>query len=202
MWIEFSEKNDVGNILNVTVTEINKSGVVVNINDELSGFIPKSEFAWEKAVYINDLVKIGDKIDAKIIEIDSSKRRIILSRKQCQENPWELLKIKQNDTVKGVIAVVLKDGIKVKIDGVLGYASKRSLGNTNMTNYKVGDEIELVVRVFDKNEMKLILASQNQGDFLTNTSKGTDKEISKALKEQKKMLNTFGDLADLNKWQK
>lgn len=201
MWIEFSEKNKVGEIIDVTVSEINKSGVVVKINNELSGFIPKSEFAWEKVVYINDLVKIGDEIAVKIIEIDSSKRRIILSRKQCQENPWELLKLKQNDTVKGVVAVILKDGIKVKIDNVLGYASKRSLGNTSMTNYKVGDEIELVVRVFDKNEMKLILASQSQNDAFVGTSKGTDKEISKVLKEQKKMRNTFGDLADLDKWQ-
>ncbi|MDD3383103.1 MAG: hypothetical protein PHT83_06385, partial [Bacilli bacterium] len=127
---------------------------------------------------------------------------IILSRKKCQDNPWECLNLKQNDSVKGIVTVILKDGIKVNVQGILGYASKRSLGNVSLSNYKVGNEIELIVRVFDKNEMKLILASQMQSDSFTSTSKSTDKEISKVLKEQKKVLNTFGDLADLDKWQK
>jgi len=202
MWKEFSEKNKVGDIVNVIVSEINKSGVVVKINEEISGFIPKSEFSWERDTYLTDLVKKGDALDVKIIEIDPLKRRIILSRKKCQDNPWECLNLKQNDSVKGIVTVILKDGIKVNVQGILGYASKRSLGNVSLSNYKVGNEIELIVRVFDKNEMKLILASQMQSDSFTSTSKSTDKEISKVLKEQKKVLNTFGDLADLDKWQK
>ncbi|NLD27146.1 MAG: (d)CMP kinase, partial [Acholeplasmataceae bacterium] len=123
-WQEYVADKEVGAVVKGQVTEINNSGVVMQLVDEVSGFLPKSEFAYERDVFITDTISVGDTIDVKIIEIDPHKKRIILSRKQLTENPWENLSVKVNDAVEVVVTKELKDGYKVSLNGASGYLPK------------------------------------------------------------------------------
>ena len=72
---EFLEKYNVGDIVEVKITELNKGGFVAKNDDGIEFFIPKSE----SALKLNE-DNIGKKIEAKIIEI--KKNSVVLSRKE------------------------------------------------------------------------------------------------------------------------
>ena len=79
-------KNDFieGNIYDVTVLKIVSSGIIVSLNDELTGFIHVSEIS-DDMVNLNKSFKVGDKIKAKILSINREDENISLSYKKVFE---------------------------------------------------------------------------------------------------------------------
>ena len=188
-WQDYVADKEVGSVVQAKVTEINNAGVVVDLTDQVSAFLPKSEFAYERNVFITDFVNVGDTIDVKIIEIDPHKKRIILSRKQLTENPWEKLKIKANDTVEVVVTNELKDGYKVDLQGASGYLPKGSIYNYNEP-INEGDVLKVRVRAFDPQRTRLIVNLRGEVER-------QEREIyGKYMKSQEKLSNTLGDLLE------
>ncbi|WP_345780603.1 S1 RNA-binding domain-containing protein [Sulfurihydrogenibium sp.] len=104
------DKN-VGDVVDAKVKEINKGGLVVDING-IEGFIPNSEISHFDYRNTKKSIKVGDTIKAKIFEIDKEKSKIKLSIKQTQENPVE--KFLKENPVGSVIQAKVKD-VKQKV---------------------------------------------------------------------------------------
>lgn len=85
-WEKFEKT--VGDVVEAYVKEIQKDGIVVKV-DNLEGFIPNSHIAHFNYLSAKKNIKTGQKIQAKIIEIDKEKRRLRLSIKQLTKNPVE-----------------------------------------------------------------------------------------------------------------
>lgn len=158
-WADYVADKEVGMVIEGDIVEINNAGVVLQLADEVTGFLPRSEFAYERDVYITDFVAVGDRIPAKIIEIDPQKRRIILSRKQLTENPWEKLEIQINDLVEVTVTKELKEGYKVLLQGALGYLPKRSIPADKALSE--GEVVEARVRVFDPQKTRLVVSMRS-----------------------------------------
>lgn len=189
-WSDYVADKEVGMVVEGEIVEINNSGVVVKLAEKVTGFLPKSEFAYERDVYITDYVSVGEKISAKIIEIDPHKKRIILSRKQLTENPWEKLDLKVNDPVEVTVTKELKEGYKVSLDGAIGYLPKRSLGAQE--HLSEGDVVKARVRVFDPEKTRLVVGIK------TEQEKQPRETYGKFLKNetQDKLSDTFGNLLE------
>lgn len=189
-WSDYVADKEVGMVVEGEIVEINNSGVVVKLAEEVTGFLPKSEFAYERDVYITDYVSVGEKISAKIIEIDPHKKRIIFSRKQLTENPWEKLDLKVNDPVEVTVTKELKEGYKVSLDGAIGYLPKRSLGAQE--HLSEGDVVKARVRVFDPEKTRLVVGIK------TEQEKQPRETYGKFLKNetQDKLSDTFGNLLE------
>ncbi|MFA5543018.1 MAG: (d)CMP kinase [Bacilli bacterium] len=186
-WKEFIDSHNVNDLIKGTIIEINKAGVVISFNDEIQGFLPKSEFSWERTTVIEDVVKVSEEIEVKIIELDLNKKRIILSRKQLAANPWETLKLKSNDPVKAKVLEVTDQGIRVDVEGAFGFMPKNNYSQG--TVFTVGQEIEAKVRVFDRTKTRLIVTMREENSF--------DKQsINKYLKSQERVTSTLGDFFD------
>ena len=72
-----------------TVTTVTDYGAFVELEPSVEGLIYHTELSWNsKNIHPRKLVKAGDKVKVKILEVDISKHKISLSMKQCQENPW------------------------------------------------------------------------------------------------------------------
>lgn len=83
-WDKF-DKN-VGDMIYATVKEINKFGIVVNV-DGVEGFIHNNEIDYLNPFKAKKNYKVGSKVEAKITELDKEKRKLKLSIKQTKENP-------------------------------------------------------------------------------------------------------------------
>jgi small subunit ribosomal protein S1 len=108
------EELKVGTDVTGTVTGIVDFGVFVNV-EGIEGLVHISEVSWQRVNNLGDFVKVGDKVNAKIISID--KDRLSLSIKQTTEDPWlsEVSTFKPGDEVEGTITRITPFGAFVQI---------------------------------------------------------------------------------------
>jgi len=84
-WVrEIPEKYQPGQIVTGTVTKITNFGVFVSLEDGLEGLLHISELADHKVDDPEEVVKVGDKIEVKILRVDPEDRKIGLSRKRVE----------------------------------------------------------------------------------------------------------------------
>jgi predicted RNA-binding protein with RPS1 domain len=168
-------KNPLFNQLNVgdttkgTISAFTHNGALVDING-IRAFIHVSDMSWGYVSQISEKLKIGEEINFKVLDIDSSKERIFLGIKQLEENPWLKLQnyFSRGQAVRVTIAGFTDFGIFAKINGTdlqgLLYTQNLRVSNRDLEqiqNLKVGDERE--VYIFDLNtEKKYITLSFNK----------------------------------------
>ena len=191
-WKDFISGAKVGDELEGTISEINNYGVVIDLATEVQGFLPKSEFAYERDVQVEDLFKVGDKIKTMIIQLDSNKKRVILSRKQLPDNPWNTVELKTGDVVKCVTIKQVANGVKFQTLGITGFLAAVNFGEK--TEFAAGDEFEAKVRLFEPKEYKLTVTVKEPRPREERVRRSNDvSEMSKYLRNQEKMNSTFGD---------
>lgn len=197
-WKDFVDATEVGQLVKGKVVEINNSGVVVDLSEQIQAFLPKSESSWERETNINDLFQVGQEVELKVIELDLSKKRIILSYKQLTTNPWEVLDLKQNDEVKCVVVKVLEQGVKVNVEGASGFLPTNNFGDKK--EFAEGEELTAKVRVFDPSKHKLIISLRAEAaprpkhvNAKRSNNNNEDKIVS-----QEKVSNTLGDFINLD----
>ena len=82
-----SEKFQVGQIIEGTVTGIKPFGAFVSLDDATQGLVHISHISHGFLENINDAIKVGDTVKVKILSIDAEKGKISLSIKETQEKP-------------------------------------------------------------------------------------------------------------------
>jgi len=86
-WKERAGKYAISQIVNGTITKLVPFGAFVEIEEGLEGLIHISELAYKHIEMPEEIVKVGDGVEAKIVGIDFDRRRVSLSIKQTQEPP-------------------------------------------------------------------------------------------------------------------
>lgn len=112
---EIIKKLKVGDVVEGEITGVVDFGAFMRFNG-LEGLIHISELAWKRIENPEDIVKVGDKVKAKIISIDSA--RISLSLKALQKDPWEkkAKKYKVGQIVSGEVTKLSPFGAFVQLD--------------------------------------------------------------------------------------
>ena len=77
-------KYELGQIVKGTVTKITNFGVFVGLEDGLEGLLHISELADHKVENPEEVVKVGEEIEVKVLRVDSDERKIGLSRKRVE----------------------------------------------------------------------------------------------------------------------
>ena len=112
----FLEDLELGNIKEGKISSIVNFGAFVDIGG-MDGLVHVSELSWRHVENPNEVVKVGDTVTVKVLEIDNDKERISLSIKQVTEDPWSdfELQYKQDDIVDGEVTKVVPFGAFVTI---------------------------------------------------------------------------------------
>jgi small subunit ribosomal protein S1 len=98
------EELEVGSVRSGRVTSLANFGAFVNI-DGADGLVHLSEVSWERIKHPKDVLSIGEEVETKIISIDREQKRIGLSIRQTQDNPWlgKVSDLKEGQLVEGNI---------------------------------------------------------------------------------------------------
>jgi small subunit ribosomal protein S1 len=80
-WTHLLEKYAVGNLAKGKITKMQDRGVVVEIEEDVEGFVPMSHLGRENIKKPSDIFQIGDEIPLKVIRIDPDARKLLLSVK-------------------------------------------------------------------------------------------------------------------------
>lgn len=148
----------VGDIVEGTISALTNFGAFIKF-DEVEGLIHISEIAWQRIDHPKDILKVGDKVKAQIIQIEGAK--IFLSIKRLVEDPWKKVndKYQVNQKVQGKVLKVNPFGLFVELDpDIHGLAHVSSLGEAgkNLSDIaKEGDTLEFEVISIEPNEHRL-----------------------------------------------
>jgi small subunit ribosomal protein S1 len=106
-----------GDIRKGRVTSLADFGAFVNINGA-DGLVHLSEISWDRIQHPGEVMKVGQEVEVKIISIDRDKKRIGLSLRQLQEDPWvdRIAKYEVGQLLEGTITRLTKFGAFARIE--------------------------------------------------------------------------------------
>lgn len=166
------DKYQVGDIVEGEVTGIVEFGVFIKLEENLEGLVHISEIDWGLVENLNDFVKIGDKINVKVIDIKDGK--ISLSIKALKSNPWEqaIKKYNKDDKVSGVVIKYNKHGALVSIEeGVAGlvHISEFDDDIKLRETLELGKSYQFTITLFEPKEQKMTLVHGDKKDLPSST---------------------------------
>ena len=153
-WDKFVKEMKLNDVVKGTVTSLTSYGAFVRVFDGVEGLLHISDMSWTKNIKNpSELLKKGQQVEVKIINIDEENRKINLSLKHLLENPWDKVeeKYKLGTKIKGKVKNIAAFGVFIEleegIDALLhidDISWTESVRNPHKM-YKVGDEVEAVV---------------------------------------------------------
>ncbi len=117
-WVLVDKRYPVGSRVHGRVVSLVDYGAFVELEEGVEGLIHVSEMSWtKKVVNPTKILKTDDEIDAIVTEVDLDQRRISLSLRQTERNPWEELAITQppGSIVEGKVRNLTEFGAFVEI---------------------------------------------------------------------------------------
>ncbi|EKD42518.1 MAG: hypothetical protein ACD_73C00126G0001 [uncultured bacterium] len=119
-WLDVAKKFTPGERIKGKIVNVTDYGVFVEIADGIEGLVHVSELTWSKKVkHPSKLVKVGDVVDAVILDVDAQNRRISMGIKQLEANPWDSLehKFPIGTKIKGIVRNITDFGVFLGIEG-------------------------------------------------------------------------------------
>jgi len=86
-WGEVPERYHVGDVVHGTVSRLVPFGAFVQLDEGIEGIIPNSELSHRRVNKPESVVKVGDEVEVKVLEIHPEERRMILSKRQLEPVP-------------------------------------------------------------------------------------------------------------------
>ena len=149
----------------VKVVKIMDFGLFAELEPGLTTLLHSSELSWtKKNPSSKKMFRVNDQIDCVITEIDKEKRRVAVSHRLTQENPYQLLEKKHpvGSEVEGIISSINEYAIYLKIDNLdintfLHYNDLTYLhnGEEELKKYKKDDKLKVKVLEIKVDEQKV-----------------------------------------------
>ena len=164
-WNSVKDRFSVGAKVKGKVTRCEKFGVFVGIEPGIEGLVHISEMSYRRVLKPEGIVKTGDSVDVMIKEIDVEKRRISLSMKDAEGDPWidVLEKYPVGRSIEGKIEKKERFGVFVELEpGITGLLHKSKIDNFHtpalIEKLREGDAIRVVVEEIHPDERKITLS--------------------------------------------
>jgi small subunit ribosomal protein S1 len=193
-----------GDLVSGKVVRIDRDEVLVDIGYKSEGVIPAKELSIRHDVDPGEVVKVGDDIEALVLQKEDKEGRLILSKKRAQyERAWSRIEqvMAEGGTIKGPVIEVVKGGLILDI-GLRGFlpASLVELRRVRDLHPYVGQELECKIIELDRNRNNVVLSrrafleesqSESRKKVLESLSKG-DRRTGKV-----SSIVNFGAFVDL-----
>jgi small subunit ribosomal protein S1 len=190
------------------VRNLTNFGLFIELEEGIDGLVHVSDLSWTRKIkHPSEFVKVGEELEVMVLELDVDNRRLALSHKHMEENPW--------DTFENVFEVgtVHKCSIISKNDkgailelpyGIEGFCNNKNLVKEDGTKAEQGESLEFKVLEFSKEDKRIVLSHTSVFSYVEEepqtakkkaTGKG-GKGIDKINQEAEK--STLGDIEALS----
>ena len=188
---------DEGDLVDGTVVKIEHDEVLVDIGFKSEGVIPSRELSIRKDADPSDIVELGEKIEALVLQKEDKDGRLILSKKRAEyERAWIRVeeKFKAGEVVTGEVIEVVKGGLILDI-GLRGFlpASLVDLRRVKDLDMYLGTEIEARVIEMDRNRNNVVLSRRV---LLEEGRKNERAEILAKLSKGMRLKGTVSSIVD------
>ncbi len=165
-WLDAETKYTVGTKVKGKIRNVTDYGAFVELEDGIDGLIHVSDISWTKRVgHPKDVFKKGEKVEAIVLAVDATNRKISLGIKQLTPDPWDEIASKyiQDTVLTGTVTKIANFGLFVEmekdLEGLI-HISEISLteGEKLEDKFKVGGELEVKVIKVDSIQHKIALS--------------------------------------------
>ncbi len=165
-WEAIEARFPIGTIISGAVRNLTPYGAFVALEEGIDGMIHVSDMSWTRKInHPSEVLKKGDVVEARVLNIDKENQRVSLGIKQLDSDPWESIdtRFKVGDLVSGQVAKIASFGAFVNLDGDIdGLIHISQLSEEHVERVKdvikVGDEIKARVIKVDKVERRIGLS--------------------------------------------
>jgi len=165
-WENVEEHYPVGAKVTGKVVNIADYGAFVELEKGIEGLIHISEMSWTQHIrHPSQVVSLGDIVEAIVLNVEKDERKISLSLRQLEPNPWDEIekKYEVGSHHKGIVRNLTNFGAFVELEeGIDGLVHISDLSWTKKVRHpsevlKKGDEIEVVVLGIDRDNRRISL---------------------------------------------
>ena len=170
-WQKVSEKYKIGTKVKGKIKNITTFGAFIELEEGIDALIHIDDVSWTESIRDpHKYFKIGDEIEAVVIQSDSKNEKIKISIKDLNSDPWKSVfdKYKNGDIISCIIEKIDEEsGIAVKItDDIstfiplsnIGFGKRQEIKSAINHEFKIGDEVKAVIINMDKDRRKIILS--------------------------------------------
>jgi len=196
-----------GDVYDGVISSIAPFGAFVDLGGA-DGLIHLSELSWNRVTHPSEVVQVGDKVKVQILSVDLERRRIGLSMRRLQPQPWEVISqtYEVGQVVRGKITKLVNFGAFARLndDGVEGLIHISELADRRVNHPKEvvaeGEEYDLrIIRIdTDKRRMGLSLKQalpKAEIDWQIAPSDDTDEASSNGVADSNQVSQAIAELA-------
>ncbi len=165
-WEDFLSKFPTDSEVEGEVKNITEFGLFIGLAGDIDGMVHLSDLSWSKRgeEAIGEYKK-GDKVRARVLDVDVEKERISLGIKQLAEDPFDagITKLKKGAVVTCTVSAVVDNGIEVSVgDGVGGFIRKAELSRDRSEQrpdrFAAGEKVDAKITQIDRSGRRLTLS--------------------------------------------
>ncbi len=166
-WDAFLDTHPIGSVIEGEIKNITEFGLFVGLTEEIDGMVHLSDLDWNKPgeEAIKDYAK-GQKVRAKVLDVDVDKERISLGVKQVGSDPLDNMgEIKKGADVTCTVTAIESGGVEVQVGGEGGpkaFIRKSDLSKDRAEQrperFAVGDKVDARVTGFDRVSRRISLS--------------------------------------------
>jgi small subunit ribosomal protein S1 len=203
---EVLTKYAVGTKHEGVVRNLTNFGLFIELEEGIDGLVHVSDLSWTKKIkHPSEFVKVGEKMQVVVLELDAANRRLALSHKHLEENPWDtfetIFTIGSNH--RGTIISKNDKGAVIELPyGIEGFCSVKNLAKEDNSKTEAGDSLEFKVLEFSKDDRRIALShkatysAEEVAAAKKKPAPAKGKTIEKINQEVEK--STLGDLEALS----
>ena len=144
------------------VRNLTNFGLFIELEEGIDGLVHVSDLSWTKKIkHPSEFTKVGDSIEVQVLELDAVNRRLALSHKHLEENPWDTFEtiFTVGSVQKGTILSKNDKGVVIELPyGIEGFCSLKNLAKEDGSKAETGESYDFKVLEFSKEDRRITLS--------------------------------------------
>jgi small subunit ribosomal protein S1 len=145
-----------------TVRNLTNFGLFIELEEGIDGLVHVSDLSWTKKIkHPSEFVKVNDQLEVVVMELDIDNRRLALSHKHLEENPWDTFEsiFGRGSIHKCTILSVSEKGALLELPyGIEGHATNKNLDKEDGSRAAEGESLDFRVMDFSKDDKRIQLS--------------------------------------------
>jgi small subunit ribosomal protein S1 len=195
------------------VRNLTNFGLFIELEEGIDGLVHVSDLSWTKKIkHPSEFVKVGESMEVQVLELDAANRRLALSHKHMEENPWDTFEtvFTIGSIHKATIINKNDKGAVLELPyGIEGFVAAKNLAKEDNSKAEVGESLDFKVLEFSKEDRRIVLshksiwsADEEKPAAAAGAAKGGKKAPAKGASiqsiNQQNEKSTLGDLEALS----
>ncbi|HMJ67563.1 MAG TPA: 30S ribosomal protein S1 [Cyclobacteriaceae bacterium] len=144
------------------VRNLTNFGLFLELEEGIDGLVHVSDLSWTRKIkHPSEFIKVGEKMEVKVLELDATNRRLALSHKHMEENPWDTFETIFTVGSVHKCTVVNKNDKGAILElpyGLEGFCSVKNVAKADGGKAEVGESLDFKVLEFSKDDRRIVLS--------------------------------------------